>query len=77
MSKQDDSTENGTSAAAGSCVQASERFVPSGSVIRIGEDRGHETVYYDPDHVPGTCYVWMNLLSEWEQEQVREEASAA
>lgn len=66
-----------SSGAAQSCVQASEQFVPPGSVMRIGEDRGEETVYYDPNTVPGICYVWMKLLPEWEQKQIREEASAA
>lgn len=77
MPDMNDNSDRPASGAAGGCVQTRERFVPRGSVVRIGEDRGHETVYYDSDIAPGICYVWLDLLDDWEQEQIRREANAA
>lgn len=77
MSDTNENSNSPASGAAGGCVQARERFVPRGHVVRIGEDRGHETVYYDSDIAPGVCYVWMDLLDDWEQKQIRREASVA
>lgn len=77
MAKATEKADHETREAAEPRPQTTERFVPPGSVERIGEDhRGHKSVFYDSEVAPGICYIWMDLLPEWEQEAIREETKA-
>jgi hypothetical protein len=77
MSKANEKADHETREEVGPKAGATDRFVPPGSVERIGEDhRGHKSVFYDSEVAPGICYVWMDLLPDWEQKEIREETKA-